>query len=107
MYQDFSEIREGYGKSLHKAFGGKVGALVASAFIALTGILPLVLALRGSLIATIAFLLIAFTRALSALRAKSNPMYALLHPVSSALLIYLIAYSWRKRGRIQWKGRTV
>jgi cellulose synthase/poly-beta-1,6-N-acetylglucosamine synthase-like glycosyltransferase len=107
MYQNFSEIREGYGKSLHKAFGGKVGALVASAFIALTGILPSILALRGSLIATLAFLLIAFTRALSALRAKSNPIYALLHPVSSALLLYLIAYSWRKRGTIQWKGRTV
>ncbi len=107
MYQNFSEIRDGYGKSLYKAFGGKVGALVATAFIALIGILPLILALRGSLIATIAFLLIAFTRALSALRAKSNPIYALLHPVSSALLIYLIAYSWRKRGSIQWKGRTV
>ena len=107
MYQNFSEIREGYGKSLHKAFGGKLGAVVASAFIALTGILPFILALRGSLIATITFLLIAFTRALSALRAKSNPFYALLHPISSALLIYLIAYSWRKRGSIQWKGRTV
>jgi cellulose synthase/poly-beta-1,6-N-acetylglucosamine synthase-like glycosyltransferase len=107
MYQNFSEIREGYGKSLHKAFGGKVGAVVASAFIALTGILPFILALRGSLIASITFLLIAFTRALSALRAKSNPFYALLHPISSALFIYLIAYSWRKRGSIQWKGRTV
>ena len=107
MYQNFSEIREGYGKSLHKAFGGKLGAVVATSFIAMTGILPVVFALRGSLIATITFLLIAFTRALSALRAKSNPFYALLHPISSALLIYLIAYSWRKRGSIQWKGRTV
>lgn len=107
MYQNFSEIRDGYGKSLHKAFGGKVGALVATAFIAMTGILPFILALRGSLIATITFLLIAFTRALSALRAKSNPLFALLHPISSALLIYLIAYSWRKRGTVQWKGRIV
>ena len=107
MYQNFSEIREGYGKSLHKAFGGKFGAVVASVFIAMTGILPFIFALRGSLIATITFLLIAFTRALSALRAKSNPLFALLHPISSALLIYLIAYSWRKRGTVQWKGRTV
>ena len=107
MYQNFSEIREGYVKSLHKAFGGKVGALVASTFIALTGILPFILALRGSLISTFTFLLISFTRALSALRAKSNPLYALFHPVSSALLIYLIAYSWLNRGSIQWKGRPV
>ncbi len=107
MYQNFSEIREGYGKSLHKAFGGKIGAIVASAFIAMTGILPFILALRGSLVATITFTMIVFTRALSALRAKSNPLFALLHPISSALLIYLIAYSWRKRGTVQWKGRTV
>lgn len=107
MYENFSEIREGYGKSLHKAFGGKIGAFVGTAFIALTGILPIILALGGSLIATITFLLIAFTRVLSALRAKSNPIYALLHPISSALLIYLIAYSWRNRGIVQWKGRTV
>jgi glycosyltransferase involved in cell wall biosynthesis len=107
MYQNFSEIREGYGKSLHKAFGGKIGAVVASAFIAMTGILPFIFALRGSLIATITFVFIAFTRALSAIRAKSNPLFALLHPISSALLIYLIVYSWRKRGTVQWKGRTV
>lgn len=107
MYQNFSEIREGYGKSLHKAFGGKLGAIVASAFIAMTGILPFILALLGSLVATITFTMIVFTRALSALRAKSNPLFALLHPISSALLIYLIAYSWRKRGTVQWKGRTV
>lgn len=107
MYQNFSEIRDGYGKSLHKAFGGKLGAIVASAFIAMTGILPFILALLGSLVATITFTMIVFTRALSALRAKSNPLFALLHPISSALLIYLIAYSWRKRGTVQWKGRTV
>lgn len=107
MYENFSEISQGYGKSLHKAFGEKIGAVVAIAFIALTGIFPVIFALQGSLIATITFLIIAFTHGLSALRAKSNPLYALLHPISSALLIYLIAYSWRKRGSIQWKGRTV
>jgi hypothetical protein len=47
------------------------------------------------------------TRELSALRSRSNPIYAFLHPLSSALLIYLIIYSWSKRGKIQWKGRTV
>ena len=32
---------------------------------------------------------------------------AFLHPLSSALLIYLIIYSWVMRGRVQWKGRTI
>jgi len=107
MYTSFDEIRQGYGKSLHKAFGGAFGAIVASCFIAATGIAPLLLALDGYLIGWIAFLCIAFTRALSAIRSRSNPFYALLHPISAVLLIYHIAYSWANRGSIQWKGRTV
>jgi cellulose synthase/poly-beta-1,6-N-acetylglucosamine synthase-like glycosyltransferase len=107
MYSSFDEIRQGYGKSLHKAFGGVTGALLATIFIAATGIAPVLLALTGNIIGWFAYLLIAFTRALSAIRSHSNPLYALLHPLSAALLIYLIAYSWAQRGKIQWKGRTV
>jgi cellulose synthase/poly-beta-1,6-N-acetylglucosamine synthase-like glycosyltransferase len=107
MYTNFNEIRQGYGKSLHKAFGGALGAIVASLFIAATGIAPLILALDGYCIGLVAYLCIAFTRVLSAIRSRSNPLYAFLHPLSAALLIYLIAYSWAKRGSIQWKGRTV
>jgi cellulose synthase/poly-beta-1,6-N-acetylglucosamine synthase-like glycosyltransferase len=107
MYSNFNEIRQGYGKSLHKAFGGVIGALFAIIFIAATGIAPLILALTGNLIGWVTLLLIAFTRALSAIRSHSNPLYALLHPLSAALLIYLILYSWSQRGKIQWKGRTV
>ena len=107
MYANFDEIRQGYGKSLHKAFGGILGSIIAILFIAVTGIAPLLLALDGYFLGWIAFFCIAFTRALSAVRSRANPLYALLHPISAALLIYLIAYSWVKRGKIQWKGRTV
>ena len=107
MYTNFDEIRQGYGKSLHKAFGGALGAIVASLFIAATGLAPLLLILDGYFIGWIAYLCIALTRVLSAIRSRSNPLYALLHPLSAALLLYLIAYSWAKRGSIQWKGRTV
>jgi len=107
MYTNFDEIRQGYGKSLHKAFGGALGTIVASLFIAATGIAPVLLALDGYFLGLIAYFCIAFTRALSAIRSRSNPLYAFLHPLSAALLIYLIAYSWAKRGSIQWKGRPV
>ncbi len=107
MYTNFNEIRQGYGKSLHQAFGGALGAIVASLFIAATGIAPILLALDGHFIGLVAYLCIAFTRVLSAIRSRSNPLFAFLHPLSAALLIYLIAYSWAKRGSIQWKGRTV
>ena len=107
MYSSFEELRSGYGKSLWKAFGGRFGSLIAIFFIFTVGILPFMLFLNGYLIGFILFLLSVLTRELSALRSRSNPIYAFLHPLSSALLIYLIIYSWSKRGKVQWKGRTV
>jgi cellulose synthase/poly-beta-1,6-N-acetylglucosamine synthase-like glycosyltransferase len=107
MYSSFDEIRQGYGKSLWKAFGGVFGSVIASLFIFATGVLPVILAAQGYLIGFLIYLLITLTREISALRSRSNPLYAFLHPLSSLLLIYLICYSWLRRGRIQWKGRTV
>lgn len=107
MYRNFNEIKQGYGKSLHKAFGGAIGATVAIAFVFMTGVLPVILIFLGSPLGWFVYLTIVSTRALSDIRAKSTPIYAFLHPVSSLILIYLIIYSWNKRGVIQWKGRTV
>ena len=107
MYSSFDEIRQGYGKSLWKAFGGVLGSFIASLFIFATGILPVILAVQGYLIGFLLYFLVVFTREISAVRARTNPLYAFLHPLSSILLIYLICYSWLRRGRIQWKGRTV
>ncbi|MEN9687375.1 MAG: hypothetical protein RL381_387 [Actinomycetota bacterium] len=107
MYTSLSEIRQGYGKSLWKAFGGFLGSIGAVVFIASTGILPLALALLGNQKALLILLLIASTHALSAIKARGSMLIAVLHPLSSALLIYLITYSWLYRGKIQWKGRFV
>ena len=107
MYSSFDEIRQGYGKSLWKAFGGPIGTLVAISFIFITGILPIILIFNGYLVGWFSYLYIAFSREISAIRSRGNPLYAFLHPISSALLIYLICYSWAKRGTIHWKGRTV
>jgi threonine/homoserine/homoserine lactone efflux protein len=63
--------------------------------------------LNGYLIGWLIYLYMVFSREISAIRSRSNPLFAFLHPLSSALLIYLIIYSWRNRGTIQWKGRTV
>jgi len=107
MYGSFDEIRQGYGKSLWKAFGGRIGAVIAVAFIFVTGILPIILIFNGYLTGWFIYAYIVFSREISAFRSRGNPIYAFLHPLSSALLIYLIIYSWAKRGTIQWKGRTV
>ena len=107
MYSSFDEIRQGYGKSLWKAFGGPFGTVIAIAFLFVTGILPILMILNGYLIGWLIYLYMVFSREISAIRSRSNPLFAFLHPLSSALLIYLIIYSWRNRGTIQWKGRTV
>ena len=107
MYQNFSEIKMGYGKSLHKAFGGLVGTIVAVFFIFITGIFPLMLALFGSSLGWILYFAVVMTRLLSDTKSKSDSFYALLHPLSALILLYLICYSWLNRGSIEWKGRTV
>jgi hypothetical protein len=44
---------------------------------------------------------------MSSIKTGKNGVDAFLHPISSALLIYLIIYSWLMRGQVQWKGRTL
>jgi glycosyltransferase involved in cell wall biosynthesis len=107
MYKSFKEIKAGYGKSLWSAFSNPLGAGVAIAFIFLTGIAPVLILLSGNPVGLFTYEVIVLTRALSAQRSGGRILDSLLHPISSALLIYLIIYSWRMRGKVQWKGRTL
>lgn len=107
MYSSFDELRAGYGKSLHRAFGSFAGSIFAAFFIYLTGVLPLLYALDGNLLAIAALSAIIGTRIISAISASTRVRDALLHPASSALFLYLLYYSWRNRRTVQWKGRTL
>ena len=107
MYSSWSELRNGYAKSLWKGFGGLFGSIIAIALLVLTGIIPIISAAMGSPLGWFAFEAVLVSRLISAKITRANLFDALLHPISSALLIYLIVYSWLMRGRIQWKGRTV
>jgi len=107
MYSSFAEIKSGYGKSLHTAFGSIVGSIFAALFIAATGILPLLYSLDGNLLAIAALLAIIGTRFVSAAASSTRLRDSILHPLSSALFIYLLYFSWRNRGKTQWKGRTL
>jgi len=107
MYSSWNELRNGYAKSLRKGFGGLFGSLLVIALLALTGIVPIISAASGSPYGWFAFEAVLLSRVLSARITRSNLFDSLLHPISAALLIYLIIYSWLMRGRIQWKGRTV
>jgi GT2 family glycosyltransferase len=107
MYTSWSLIKSGYGKSLNKAFGGAVGASFVVLFLFLTSILPFILSLSGNFYGWLGYILIVFSRMLSAIKTQGRVVDSFLHPISAALLIYLIIYSFIVRSSVTWKGRTV
>jgi cellulose synthase/poly-beta-1,6-N-acetylglucosamine synthase-like glycosyltransferase len=107
MYASWNEIKSGYGKSLNQAFGSIVGAIFVVVFLIATSIAPLILGLLGNPYGWLGFAAIVATRVLSAIKSRGKVLDSALHPISVLALIYLIVYSYLRRGRIQWKGRTV
>jgi glycosyltransferase involved in cell wall biosynthesis len=107
MYSSFDQVRAGYGKSLHTAFGSIFGSLIAALFIAFTGIMPVVYALTGNILAIASLIAIIGSRLVSAAASSTRIRDAWTHPLSSALFLYLLYFSWSNRGKTQWKGRTV
>jgi glycosyltransferase involved in cell wall biosynthesis len=102
MYKSNSQLIDGYTKSLWKAFGGQFGTLVAIFLLYFTGISPY---LGIGAPATFIFL----SRFLAAIKTRSNPAYAFLHPISILILLYLIVLSSirKSRGTLQWRGRAI
>ena len=107
MYTSWSSIKSGYGKSLNKAFGGPLGAAIGILFLFLTGIAPFLISLTGNFYGWLGYVLIVFSRMLSAIKVKGKIVDSFFHPISVILLIYLIIHSFRVRSSITWKGRTV
>ena len=107
MYSSWKEIEAGYGKSLHAAFGSLLGSAIAIAFLFITGIAPVIAGITGSYVAWYAYAAVTLTRAMSSIKVGKSGLDAFFHPISTALLIYLIIYSWVMRGEVQWKGRTL
>jgi cellulose synthase/poly-beta-1,6-N-acetylglucosamine synthase-like glycosyltransferase len=107
MYSSWSQIKDGYGKSLHRAFGGAIGSTVAALFMAASGVAPLIGALLGNQSALIALVMIIASRLIAASFSASRLSDAVLHSISSIAFLYLLYYSWTHRSIVQWKGRTL
>lgn len=111
MYTNFHEVEAGYTKWLWAAFGSLPVSLVASGVLALTYIWPILsLSLIDlSWIGLVGYLAAVLSRTFAAVRTKGSLLSALLHPISVALLIYLILRSWwrKYRGTTTWKGRVL
>ncbi|MEJ6574621.1 MAG: glycosyltransferase family 2 protein [Actinomycetes bacterium] len=102
MYKRNSQLIDGYTKSLWRAFGGQLGTLVAIILLYLTGVSPF-LGIGAPA------LFIFLSRVLAAIKTRSNPAYAFLHPISILVLLYLIVLSSirKSRGTLQWRGRAI
>jgi cellulose synthase/poly-beta-1,6-N-acetylglucosamine synthase-like glycosyltransferase len=107
MYTSWGSIKSGYGKSLNKAFGGPFGTFFVITFLFLTGIAPFLMSLTGNFYGWLGYVLIVFSRMLSAIKVKGKIVDSFFHPISITLLIYLIINSFRVRSSVTWKGRTV
>ena len=102
MYKNNSQLIDGYTKSLWKAFGGQFGTLIAIFLLYFTGISPYL-----GIGAPASFIFL--SRVLAAIKTRSNPAYAFLHPISILVLLYLIVLSSirKSRGTLQWRGRAI
>lgn len=109
MYRNANELVNGYRKSLWRAFGSPLGSLIAITFLTISSILPLIYGLAGSLLGWVGYLALVASRLITALRTKSRWESAFLHPLSIALLIALICWSWlgKIRGDLEWRDRKV
>jgi hypothetical protein len=102
MYKSNSQLIDGYTKSLWKAFGGQFGTLIAIFLLYFTGVSPYL-----GIGAPASFIFL--SRVLAAIKTRSNPAYAFLHPIAILILLYLIVLSSirKSRGTLQWRGRAI
>lgn len=117
MYDGWPQLREGYAKSLWRAFGSRSGAVGAMLMLCLLYIVPPLgllvgLARRQRILAVAGgagYAAAVLGRACSAWRTGGRVADAPLHPVSIGLLAHLLMQSWRRhaRGALSWKGRPV
>lgn len=110
MYDGWSSLRAGYGKSLWSAFGSPTGALAVGSLLVLTHVVPAVAAARGSRTGLVGYAAGVVARILVARRwgARAHPE-AWAHPVAVLAFVGLLADSFvqRAHGRLAWRGRPV
>lgn len=109
MYDGWTQLRDGYTKSLWAAFGSPAGSTAVMGTLLLAYVVPALAALRGSRIGAVGYLAGVLGRVIAARRTGGRAADSVAHPVSITILAYLTARSHVRhaRGRLQWKGRPV
>jgi cellulose synthase/poly-beta-1,6-N-acetylglucosamine synthase-like glycosyltransferase len=111
MYENWSEVRDGYAKSLWSAFGSPVAGVAVAGALVGGWVLPAVAAVRGSRVAGVLGVVAGVTGRVVTARAGGDRVWpdAAGQPASAAVLAYLIVRSvvLSRRGGLTWRGRPV
>jgi glycosyltransferase involved in cell wall biosynthesis len=117
MYESWNSLRDGYTKNLWSASGSPLGATVMVVMffglylLPILGFLVGVLQQSGSLtwVSIVGYFGAVAGRVITARSTRGSVRDAVFHPVSIAILCWLIVRSWREhlRGAITWKGRIL
>jgi hypothetical protein len=112
MYASWSELRDGYSKSLWASFGSPAGATAVVGMLVLLYVAPpiVLLGMGAAGWALAAYGIGVVGRVVSA-RATGGRAWpdALAHPVSVLLFAGLVvrSFTMRRRGRLSWRGRSL
>ena len=117
MYEGWVALREGYTKNLWSATGSPFGAAAMAVMFSGLYLLPAAGLVVGIvqrngplvLVGGLGYLSGVMGRVTTARITGGSRRDALAHPASIAILLWLIARSWRQhlRGAITWKGRPL
>jgi hypothetical protein len=110
MYDGWSQLRDGYTKSLWAALGSPAASVATAAGLSALYVWPAVAAFLGSRAGAAGYLAGVAGRVVTGRRTGGRVWPDVLwHPASVVLLDWLVARSWvgRRRGTLRWKGRPV
>jgi glycosyltransferase involved in cell wall biosynthesis len=108
MYHGWAEVRRGFGKNVYALLGGSPGSFAAGIVIfLLAAVYPWVAVVRPTPLALAALAMLIGLRIAAALLFRHGWGTVLLHPAGAVLALWIAATSFRTRGRVEWRGRTV
>ena len=117
MYTSTADLIRGYSKSLWSLFGSPANALLSSLLLSMIYIAPLpcvaITAAQGNpgtaSLWAVAWCAAVLSRLLVARRTRGSLWSVLAHPAAIAMLLWLLARSWRGRrtGTLVWKDRVL
>ena len=117
MYENFSQVWEGFTKNLRAMFDDKTlafiafGSLVFCLYVLPFFLLPFLVAAGqpgGAILCAAQCCLVLAMRALLAARFLNPPLSVILHPFGQLLVLIIACNSWWRlaRGGVSWKGRV-